>query len=105
MAGDELRRLAQLDAAFPGQRREHRQRMRHDRGLRIFGQLELVFRPLAHQPEQVLAERLVDLLEHVAGRAAGLGERRAHADRLAALPGKKKCAHLGPCCCSDWRAD
>ena len=38
-------------------------------------------------------ERLVDLLEHVARGAAGFGQRRAHADRLAALPRKKECAH------------
>ena len=28
---------------------------------------------------------------------AGLGQRGAHADRLAALPRKKKCAHRNPC--------
>ena len=53
--------------------------------------------PVAHQPEQILAERLVDFVEHVAGGPAGLGERGAHADRLAALPRKKECAHLRPC--------
>ena len=30
-------------------------------------------------------------------RPAGAGQRRAHADRLAALPGKNKCAHRMPC--------
>ena len=52
--------------------------------------------PVAHQPEQVLAERLVDLVEHVARGAARLGQRGAHADRLAALPRKKECAHRSP---------
>jgi hypothetical protein len=33
-----------------------------------------------------LAERFVDLLEDIAGGAAGLGKRVAHADRLAPLP-------------------
>ena len=56
--------------------REHRDRMRHDRRLRILGELELVLRPLAHQPEQVLAERLVDFVEHVRARP---GSRRASA--------------------------
>ena len=70
--------------------------MRHDRRLRIFGELELVVRPFAHQPEQVLAERLVDLVEHVLRGPARLGERGAHADRLAALPRKNECAHRQP---------
>ena len=58
--------------------------------------LQLLLRPFAHQPEEVLAERLVDLVEHVARGAAGLGQRGAHADRLAALSRKKECAHLVP---------
>jgi hypothetical protein len=39
-------------------------------------------------------DRLVHLLEQVAGDAAGLGERLAHADRLAPLAGKDECAHI-----------
>ena len=39
----------------------------------------------------------IDLFEHIARGAARLGERGAHADRLAALPRKKECAHLCPC--------
>ena len=61
--------LSQVDTAFAGQRAEHRQRMGHDRRLGIFGELELVLRPLAHQLEEVLAECFVDLAEHVAGGA------------------------------------
>ncbi len=64
--GDEVRGLGELNAAIPGQHREHRDRVRHDRRLRILGQLELVVGPLAHQPEQMLAQRLVDLVEHIA---------------------------------------
>src|SRR5690242_7709100 len=72
--------------------------MRHDRRLRIFGQLQLVVRPLAHQPEQVRPKRLVDLVEHVSRGPARLGERRAHANGLAALSRKKECAHSSPVC-------
>ncbi len=96
MARDELRGLVERHAALNGQRAEHRQRMSHDRRLRIFGQLEVVLRPLAHQLEQVLPQGLVDLAEYVAGGGAGLGKGRAHADRLAALSRKQKCAHHSP---------
>ena len=71
--------------------------MRHDRRLRIFGELELLVRTFAHQPEQVLAERLVDLVEHILRGPARVGERRAHPDRLAALPRENERAHLALC--------
>src|SRR5689334_19001502 len=71
--------------------------MRHDCGLRVLGKLELVVRPLAPQPEQILAERLVDLVEHVLRAPARPGQRGAHPDRLAALPRKNECAHRDPC--------
>ena len=71
--------------------------MRHDRRLRILRQLQLIVRTFAHQPEQVLAQRLVDFVENVLRGSARLRERRAHADRLAALPRKNECAHRSPC--------
>ena len=71
--------------------------MGHDRRLRILGELELLVGTFAHQPEQVLAERLVDLVEHVLRGPARIGERRAHADGLASLSGKNECAHRLPC--------
>ena len=40
---------------------------------------------------ELLAERRVDLVEHGAGRGIGLGQLGAHADGLAALPGKYEC--------------
>ena len=49
--------------------------------------------PSADQPEQLLAERLVHLLEQVAGEVARPGERHTHSDRLAPLPGKDERAH------------
>ena len=49
--------------------------------------------PSAISRGQLLAERLVHLLEHGAGLPARLGERLAHADRLAPLPRKDECAH------------
>ncbi len=98
VAGDEMRGLGKVDAAFAGQRPEHRKRMRHNRRLGILGELQFVVGTLAHQLEEVLAESLVDFAEHVASGRAGLAERIAHADRLAALPRKKECAHRNPCC-------
>ena len=60
--------------------------MRHDRGLRILGELELLIGPIAHQPKQVLSERLVDFVEHVLRGPARLSQGSAHADGLTALP-------------------
>src|SRR4030095_17077775 len=96
MTSDELGRVAKLDAASPRQRREYGNRMRHDRRLGVFRQLELVLRPLAHQLDQILPKRLINLGEHIVRRAARLRESCAHADGLAALPGKKECAHPYP---------
>ena len=97
VAGDEASSLCQLDAALLRQRGEHGHGMRHDRGLGIFGEPQVLVRSLAHKAEEVLPERLVNLLEDVARGAARLGQRCAHADRLAALPRKKECAHHRPC--------
>src|SRR5690606_38743402 len=75
---------------------QRRDRIRHDRGLGVLGEGQFVLRPLAHQLEEMLAERLVDLLKHLAGCRRSLGERLAHADRLAALTRKDECAHDKP---------
>ena len=96
VAGDEARSLRKLHAAFLRQRGEDGHRMGHDRGLGIFREPQVIVRPIAHEAEEVLAERLVDLREHVSRCAARFGQRGAHADRLAALSRKKECAHLGP---------
>ena len=98
VAGDEVRRLGKIDAAFLRQRSEYRHRMRHDRRLRIFREPQVLVRPVAHQAEEVLSERFVDLVEDVARGAAGLGQSGAHADGLAALSRKKECAHS----CLSW---
>ena len=42
-----------------------------------------------------MPQRVVDLIEDRAGLRKGLGERLAHADRLAALSGKDECARHG----------
>jgi hypothetical protein len=68
--------------------------VRHDRRLCIFGELELLVRSLAHQPEEIPAKRFVDLVEHVARGPAGPGECRAHPDRLTALTRENERAHL-----------
>ena len=58
-----------------------------------------VFRPFAHDREQLLVERLVDFLEHFARGGAGFGKLGAHADLLAALAGKDECSHVqSPLC-------
>src|SRR3954453_14679587 len=76
---------------------EYGDRMRHDRGLCILGELELLVGAFAHEAEEVLAERLVDLVEHILCGSARLGQSCAHADVLAPLPRENECAHRLPC--------
>ena len=71
-------------------------RRRHDRGLGVFGEDEIALRAFPHQLGQLLGQRVVDFLEDLARGRESIGERLAHADRLAALAGEKKCAsHCG----------
>src|SRR3546814_12234189 len=86
-------RGGQRHTAFLCEHPQRRDRVRHDRRLGVFGEGQLVLRPLAHQLEETLAECLVDLLKHFAGVARSLGKRLAHADRLTALTRKDECAH------------
>ena len=98
VAGDEIGRLGEFHAAFLRQRSEYRHRMRHDRRLRIFREPQILVRPVAHQAEEVLSERFVNLGKDVVRGSAGLGQSGAHAHRLAALSRKKECAHS----CLSW---
>ena len=67
----------------------------HNRGLGVGGQRQLVRRPLAHDPGEVEAQRIVHLLPHCARGGLRIHQRRAHADRLAALAGEEVGAHGG----------
>src|SRR5690606_17947654 len=73
---------------------QYRDGMGHDRRLGVLGQRKLFLRPLAHDPRQVLRERLVDFLENLARRSAGFSQFPAHADLLAALPREYECGHI-----------
>ena len=94
MARDEIAFLRKADAAFGFEHAQSRNGICHNRRLGIFGQRKLAFGAITHQPEQMLAKRFVDFLKHRAGGGAGVGERFAHANRLAALSWKYKCAHI-----------
>ncbi len=91
MAGDEARRVHRHAFCRQGSHRRHRGR--HQRRLRVRRQRQRLGRPFPHQRAQLLAQRLVDLLEY--GRRSRIGVRQvaAHADRLGALSGKRECAH------------
>ena len=85
--------LTQRDAAFPLQHAQRGEGIGHDCGLRILGQRQVRFRPLRHDAEEMLPQRLVDFLEKLArdGRCRRKG--RPHANSLTALPRKDECAH------------
>ena len=89
MTGDE-RRAAYAHAEFHFENAHHRQAHRHQRGLGVLRQRELVFGAFAHQLEQLLSQGVIDLLEDFPRRAERLCQVRPHADSLAALTGKEK---------------
>ena len=66
------------------------ERDRHQGGLGVLGQGELILGPHPDQGRERLTERLVDLGEHGTRRRVSLGELRAHADGLTPLPGKNE---------------
>ena len=64
---------------------------RHQGRLGVFGQAQDIVRAFEHDGRETLAQGLVDFLEHGAGLGIGRGQILAHADGLAALPGKGEC--------------
>ncbi len=87
VAGDEGR-AGDLDAELALQRPHDRQTDRHQSRLGVLGEGEVLDRAVEHQLRELLGERLVHLLEHLARRGEGLGQLGPHADRLAALSRK-----------------
>ena len=90
MAGDIGNLVLQRKAAR-FQRPDRRHRHRHQRRLRVGGQRQRLFRPFPDQLRQLLAERVVDLVEHAPRLGKRVGQILAHADGLAALPRKGEC--------------
>src|SRR5260370_1096299 len=95
--GSSMARRAPLPLAISPPRAAAGPRLRHPRGrkgprhqrrLRILGERERLGRPVPDHLGELLAERRVDLVEDRACRRKGVGERLAHADRLAALARK-----------------
>ena len=94
VSGDKIAFLRKPDAALFFQHPQGRNCIRHNRGLCVFGQRQVAFRPFAHQLEKILPQRVVNLLKHGARGDACFGERLAHANGLAALSRKNECAHM-----------
>ena len=84
-------RLERVCAIFLAKRRVGGQRNCHERRLRIRRERQGRFRPFPHDARKVVAERLVNLFEHVARNCEPLREALPHANGLAALPGKCEC--------------
>ena len=80
----------QIDAGLSFQHPHDRKRHRHQRRLRVLGQGQIRIGPLEHQAREVLAERLVDLLEDLAGAPERRRQIAAHADRLRPLARKNE---------------
>ena len=54
----------EIDSRFGLQHPQHRNRHGQQRRLGVLGEGKLVLRPLAHQHRKLLAQRIVDFLEH-----------------------------------------
>src|SRR6478672_10229817 len=91
MAGDERGIVCEIEACLALEHPHRRKRYRHQRGLGILRQGEPLRRSVPHDGAQLVAERLVHLVEHLACCREGLGERLPHADGLTALPRKNEC--------------
>ncbi len=85
--------ICQRDTTLFFQHTQSCNRVGHDRGLGIFGEGQLIFRTFAHKLEQILAKRIINFLKHRARRCACVRKGLPHANGLAALPRKNKCAH------------
>jgi len=90
VAGNESAGAPEIEAALALEDAEHGEADRHQRRLRVLGQREVAVRPLEDHAGEVLAERVVDLREDLAGAGEAFGEIAPHADRLRALPGKNQ---------------
>ena len=73
------------------ERPQRREAHRHQRRLGVARARQRILRPLEDDRGELLAERLVDLVEDRARRRNRVGQRLAHADGLAPLAGEKKC--------------
>src|SRR5439155_23500854 len=78
------------DALLP-KHRESRHGDGEQRGLRIGGQLQLVFRTLETEAGNRKAQRLVGFFEDAPRGRIGLPQTLPHSRRLRALAGKEKC--------------
>src|SRR3984957_13804318 len=69
---------------------------RHERGLGVRGQGELILRPLEHQVGKLLIQGAVDAVENLPRDAKLVCQRLSHADRLGALTRKYQGRLHGP---------
>ena len=99
MPGDEFGVAFEIEAGFGFQHADHRDRHRHQAGLGVLGERQLLDRAVPQDRRELLAERGIHLLEHRARRREGVGQGLAHADGLAALARKRESrGHERPCC-------
>ena len=91
--GDEIALVGQLDPAFTFQHPQRGDGIGHDCSLRIFGQHQLIVGAIAHDREQLLAQRIVHFLENFARGNAGQRQLDPHPNLLATLTRKHECTH------------
>ena len=92
MAGHEGGIALEIEPGLGLQHADRREADRHQGRLGVGRQGQVLGRPLPHEGGELLGEGLVHLVENGPGLREGIGQGLAHADRLAALPGKNECA-------------
>ena len=88
VAGDEGRVARNAKSGLGLERAKRRHARRHQRRLGVGGQRQFGLGALEHELRQVLRERRIDPVEHLARGRKRFGERLAHADRLRPLTRK-----------------
>src|SRR5713226_4172947 len=91
MPGDKMRIAREIDPCLDFQHAHDGKRHRHQRGLRVLRERQLLRRSFPDDFREVLIEGGVNLGKDLACRHESIGKRLAHADCLTSLTRKYEC--------------
>src|SRR5712692_10328536 len=91
MPGDKMRIAREIDSCLGFQHAHDGKRHRHQRGLRVLRERQLLRRSFPDDFREVLIEGGVNLGKDLACRHESIGKRLAHADCLTSLTRKYEC--------------
>ena len=79
MACDIIGLIRQPHTAFAFKHTQRRNRIGHDRWLRIFREHQITLSPITHHRKEMLTKRIIDFLKHLPRDRAGCSKRLSHA--------------------------